>query len=891
MKIFRLILILALGLQIGFGADENGSSGSGQNAGNTNDEEHKYYLKYQSKTIVNDGECGVCDEVKEGFTALKYHEDFAKGITYCYVVKNTDMTTIVGYAHKQVKSCSYVNGKETKKIVDETKNTIEKSRKNNKSIESSIGKKTNNSNFNSSQTITFSKFMAGLLTLDPNIINRNNSVTGNIQLKDGVTIKGQQNVNVIKNSEVALRKVLNGSDTNLSNHTPDLTDTIKASVVSSGGETSFLYTEDINALDMFNQKNMGYFNDLFTAMEKIYQHLQVFIFVLIGGFFVMQIGASKLQAYLENRGESEGKQPYLHKFYIPLLMIGIFFMPIPEGNGHQSTVMQNMIRYFAQYSTTLADMANSVGEKVYIEKIFKSMGRISEQSFSALQNKKAAQADKVHKMNETIDKCNRSCCFGTYNGRERHIGSNFMESFSENFHNASKLTVDIAFGRGKAEEYLARKMASENQICEKKDGGFESCTFCESIKSNIAKEQKEFNNLQNEYRKVNYYVDNYSEVLKGLDTYFSLRNEEYGWIDVLLTPISSIFIETSLLGKFHKELSNNKSDGIVTKEEIARKSNALRYAKANGISFEEAEQIVAKSDISESIVGQIGGRLVWMMMPGASSVKTFLIGDGSANSEGVLTKFSDFAKTFLDFFTFGGGIVLKIINVPAVKALIDAGTTFVGYYITTVIMEMTFNMIPLLVISVAALVAFLSYLVTLCKYFYISPFVTAWAMATKKVDKIIDFLLAGIVIFFKPVLIVLFVYLSLFLYTLVDEFFIFVSIQQFQGIIVSDDTRLFKQIYELYGEGNSLLSSTFTGIYETITGATKEIKNFHIYFIIGAISGLLKIFGGLASSYVAWKLIVNGPSWALGMIGLDAKQDDMIASGIESNLARRAFVA
>ena len=40
----------------------------------------------------------------------------------------------------------------------------------------------------------------------------------------------------------------------------------------------------------------------------------------------MQIGASKIQAYLENRGESEGKQPYLHKFYIPLLMVGVFFI-------------------------------------------------------------------------------------------------------------------------------------------------------------------------------------------------------------------------------------------------------------------------------------------------------------------------------------------------------------------------------------------------------------------------------------------------------------------------------------------------------------------------------------------------------------------------------------
>lgn len=206
-------------------------------------------------------------------------------------------------------------------------------------------------------------------------------------------------------------------------------------------------------------------------------------------------------------------------------------------------------------------------------------------------------------------------------------------------------------------------------------------------------------------------------------------------------------------------------------------------------------------------------------------------------------------------------------------------------------MEITFNMIPLLVISVAAIVAYLSYLVTLCKYFYISPFVTAWAMATKRVDKIIDFLLMGISLFFVPVLIVLFIYLALFLYTLVDEFFIFVSIQQFQGIVVSDNPGFWKTAYETMVENNSVVVGIATGIYNWATSTAKEVQNFHIYFVIGAISGLLKIFGGLASSYIAWKLIVNGPTWALGLIGLDGKHDDMIASGLESNLAKRAFVA
>lgn len=63
-------------------------------------EEHNYYLKYQSKAIVNDGECGVCDEVKDGFIAVKYDYNDETGTTYCNVFKTTDLTTPVGFAHK-----------------------------------------------------------------------------------------------------------------------------------------------------------------------------------------------------------------------------------------------------------------------------------------------------------------------------------------------------------------------------------------------------------------------------------------------------------------------------------------------------------------------------------------------------------------------------------------------------------------------------------------------------------------------------------------------------------------------------------------------------------------------------------------------------------------------
>ena len=164
-------------------------------------------------------------------------------------------------------------------------------------------------------------------------------------------------------------------------------------------------------------------------------------------------------------------------------------------------------------------------------------------------------------------------------------------------------------------------------------------------------------------------------------------------------------------------------------------------------------------------------------------------------------------------------------------------------------------------------------------------------MATKRTDRIIDFLLTGVAIFFRPILIVLFTFLALFFYIFIEDFFIFISIEQFSGISIPINKTNILESWIVNQQQHGILSGTYNFVKEIGSISLNAAENFHINFIIGAISGLLKIFGGLASSYIAWKLIVNGPTWALGLIGLDGKHDDMIASGLESNLAKRAFVA
>lgn len=138
-------------------------------------------------------------------------------------------------------------------------------------------------------------------------------------------------------------------------------------------------------------------------------------------------------------------------------------------------------------------------------------------------------------------------------------------------------------------------------------------------------------------------------------------------------------------------------------------------------------------------------------------------------------------------------------------------------------------------------------------YFYVSPFVVAFSLATKRMDKIIEFLISGMAIFLKPTLIIIFIYLALFVHTLINEFFIFASVEQFTGIETS-------------------------------------VIDFHTNFVTGAIIGLLQIFGHIASAIIIWKLIISGPSWALSLVGIDGKQDEAISQSMENTLNKRANI-
>ena len=752
-------------------------------------------------SVVENSKCEwKCRKVNDGYATQIIGFDFANGTTFCKVYETSDLSLDLKFSANQTNATCRT---EVRKGLEAEAASLESLLNQNKDFLESKIAYTEKSN-----SLTMSHFLSSLATLNPNIIDREQTKNlGHLTLKNGLEFASLEKIGQRGEHEQnkVTRYFIGLADDLISN-------TINPQLPMSIGGKEYQKT---SAVDGFNKNNMAYFSDLFMNMEKVYQHLQILLFVVVGGFYISSIGANKLQVYLENRGESASNQPYLHKFYIPLLMVGTFFMPIPEANGTaHSTMVQNTIRYFTTESTKIADMASAIGGKTYMDKIYKSIGGINYAGVVSLLNQKyekqyiATQGENIY--NNTCAKrytkpysAQKESYFTTLTDEEK---KKFKEVYRQDFNQVAGKDQDISL---------------------------EACIFLEV---EILKAKNDLDRVQTQLDGIKKFnsSDNIKNKINRLDSYFNTRENQLGWINSLITPSSAILAQTFVF-------ADDQVVNYDVKEATEKNQKNLEEFSEKG--YIEGE---SKGKINDSLLGGLAGKLVWMMLPGASAIKDFVKENYTALSATIGAAIGSAAPGVGSIL--GGALGWLVGQISSIVGTIG------GYVIAIMLMEWTFEKIPLLVCTTASIIVFVSYLVSLCKYFYISPFVVAFAMATKRMNKIVDFLVSGIAIFFKPILIVLFIYLALFVHTLIDEIFIFMSVEQFSGIETS-------------------------------------WYNFHTNFVVGAITGLLVIFGKLASSYIMWKLIISGPSWAMSLVGIDGKQDDVIAQGIEANLAKRAFVA
>ena len=299
-------------------------------------------------------------------------------------------------------------------------------------------------------------------------------------------------------------------------------------------------------------------------MNQVYIHLQNLLFVVVGGFFLATLGGGKIQKYLENRGQSTGnKEPYLHKFFIPLLCAGVFYMPITSGGGVNSTMIQKIIQYFSIEANNIADKAGSIGAKIYMDKVY-ATAKINN-SQDVLESLNMQQSD-VLQVNLIANRYYQEFCIPRWDNLKN--GARIDEvlalaNFEELTARASEDNLDTIDDL-KHELNMLQKWDNSKDGVVKQDITLEACAKAKKVRDDAKQDFQELKTKIDEIEKFDTYKKSQSseDVIKGmqtLDERLATRDEQLGWLNSILLPSSALILE---LQKVVSEFKEDKAEVI-----------------------------------------------------------------------------------------------------------------------------------------------------------------------------------------------------------------------------------------------------------------------------------------------------------------------------------------
>lgn len=683
--------------------------------------EEKMFSNKNDDIIGGDGvKCiPTCRKVNDNFIALVVDFDPKSGMTYCDIYDKNDLSNPTGImANTKNQTC--IDGANQKVS---PKNLLS----NGKGYDnaSNLAYKPNN--------VTLTKFLAGLVTLDPELIDfKTTEATGRLTLKDPTAVYGT--------------------------NTTDIT-----------GDDMLIATTD-----NLNKSNLAYYAMLYTNMSNVYTALQYILLVCVGGWFFGVLGVKKLN----ERAEKENNQgSVLNTFLVPVIVFATFFMPISESSGMNGTIIQKLIRTSANISNNFADRVGTVGAEAYMQKLYSSVGAFSVEGEKILREDALNLPAIKFSYELALDECKK---------RYPNIASFMQESHSTDFFNVN----------GKDEKY--------------------TYLGCQNIEHSLQSYQslERQNKLYLGALEKSIKNNRLDTLLKQINDGVNKRENELGWINSTIIPAMNVLLQN---------ISLIEDNDIALRIQEDNKKITEQTSKEIATSNSENRKEMGRGEVQEE-VALIMGNLAYLILPGAGEI----------------------LNVIKEFFTSWGG------NIPILKGFLNASGTMAGIGTIMVMYNQILQYIPLTVSIVASALAFLGYIIELAKFFYITPFVTAFSLTTGRQNKITEFLVTGITIFMKPILIVIFIYFALFIYGLFTDIFMIYSLEQL--------------------------------------GMMRELQNQTILtMVMGIFSTLLKIVGAIGASYIMWKIILTAPSWVMKMIGLNDDGANNIVEQLSRNLERYSF--
>lgn len=652
------------------------------------------------------------------------------------------------------------------------------------------------------EQITMSRFIGGLATLDTDIIDL--TETSKIQM--------------LQRTSTADKAIY------------QLDDQIKAD----GTHMSSPMNTIINSL---SESNMAYYTLLFYDLDNIYEYIVGTVFVGVALFFVLLFGSKMLLKKLEKKSTAfeEGWQT---KVSVVIVSLGFFFMPMRFDANYSSTAFQNMWKFFVQESSMIADEANNIAASTLIRGTFStaSLSGVQEEAAIATLQGEANVLQKAYK-----NYINNQCKMRFKGEMSFHSSSASHIMHLESL-KAPKKYEHISYAScQKVEQKYMYAMTSMERYKDMLDAIALSYSTDEGLLSRLSAQAEMLN----------------------------LRVRDLGWYSAIIAPSIPIVTKISLALKDEKDKKTNASHKLQEKDISAISGDTVSLDYANFSKVNLNEQL--KDDKISQRMGESLGTFIYYILPGVGHMNRTMQGLG----QDVVQTLSE-GMGFFD-----GGREKEAINslsniihmkekeetiakadsckndentkkATAKKPDPEAGKISTHFMLVAVIKQLLVYL-PLLVAIVAGIVAVVVYLYELIVFSFITPFIVAFSVTTSQGRKILDFLVLALTIFVKPVLIVIFVYLSVFMYNFIENF---------MTVMVNNQLdMLAAQSYQI-----------------------------SMSFMIIFIKELLVIMIVVFSSMFIWRVITGGPSFTFKMIGLDKVDNtSQLASGVQQGMGRYGF--
>lgn len=227
-----------------------------------------------------------------------------------------------------------------------------------------------------------------------------------------------------------------------------------------------------------------------------------------------------------------------------------------------------------------------------------------------------------------------------------------------------------------------------------------------------------------------------------------------------------------------------------------------------------------------AVTKAVFGNLAYMMVPGASAIKDFV---------------ADNTKFFKD--------------IPIIGKISKLLSNATGVGVAVKIMKFLVTYLPVVALSMASLMVIGWYFISVFIYFLVSPFIVIYAMSQQQTDIIKNFLIRGVALSFKPILIILSIVVAV------------LAIELFKDLSII------------------LFDTNFALLVDTVKEETFFLNPLDWFFVF--LKGVIDVGVSIVATVSAFYLVFNGAEMILGMfgfkdVGIDVKE---VVGGAVENLS------